>query len=164
MSFVARRLSPVARWGDSPASGKLLQVAPWCSRLNIWSMAYPHQSEPQRDRALAAKPRYGPRFAVPLGQALAQVLSPQDLQRLRRQGPLLAVVQRVIPPALHSQVQLSSWRGGVLSLSVQGSPLLAELRQFYHAPLLQALQAEGFGVTRLRWQMALARSPRGAQR
>ena len=114
-------------------------------------------SGPERDRRQAQRHRQGPRWAEPLGDVLDSVLDREALARMRRFGRVAGALTRTLPAKAVGKVRPVDLRAGTLTLEVDDSPLLAELRQ-HHAHAVQAeLASAGTGVSRVQWRLARRR-------
>lgn len=116
----------------------------------------------RRDRQLAAQARYGPRKAAALDGVLGQVMRSPQIRRLQRSCHITAALAEVLAPQTLDRIALQRWSGNTLTLAVQGSPLLAELRQFHQQAMIEALVRHGLGVSRIRLQLQKPRPDGGA--
>jgi hypothetical protein len=114
-------------------------------------------SNPERDRHLAAKPRYGWRDAESVGDAVDSILGSREFVRMKRFQRVAGALKAVLPPAAAGRVRPALYKNGVLTLEVFDTPLLAELRQYHHHRLLDELVARGTGVSKLIWRIARSR-------
>jgi hypothetical protein len=109
---------------------------------------------PERDRALARKPRLGFRKAEGIDALVRGFLSSEEVRRMKR----FAAVRGALALALNEtellKVKPISIRAGVLSLEVADGVLLGELRNHRNHDLLSALAAGGTAVTRIAWRLA----------
>lgn len=104
----------------------------------------------RRDRALAARPRWGARKAAPVETLVGQLMSSPEMRRIHRQRFVAAALSEVLTEQelLHVRAVRSNAQG--LTLSVDNAPLLAELRQFRYQALLEACNRHGLGVSAIR--------------
>ena len=106
---------------------------------------------------MAQRPRQGPRRSESVGDVLGHVLDREALARMRRFGRVAGALTRTLPANALGKVRPVDLRAGTLTLEVDDSPLLAELRQ-HHAHALQVeLAAAGTGVSRVQWRLARRR-------
>jgi len=76
---------------------------------------------------------------------------------MRRFGRVAGALTKALPAKALGKVRPVDLRAGTLTLEVDDSPLLAELRQ-HHAHALQVeLAAAGTGVSRVQWRLARRR-------
>ncbi len=109
---------------------------------------------PERDRALARKPRYGFRKAEGIDQLVKGFLSSEDVRRMKRFAKVRGALDAVLNERERSKVKPIGIADGVLTLEVADSVLLGELRNHRAHALLKALAYDGTGVTRLAWRLA----------
>ncbi|MHC5068580.1 MAG: DciA family protein [Planctomycetota bacterium] len=107
------------------------------------------QSDPWRDRREAFKPRYGPRAAESLDDAIGGLVKSEEWRRLRRHRRISDVLDRVVPAMARARVRPLSLKRGTLTLGVADNLLLAELRNHHHGQLVHELIEAGTGVTRV---------------
>lgn len=110
--------------------------------------------DPERDRRLAAQPRYRYRSAQPLGEEIADLLDSEAFRRLRRFQRVNDVLRERLPASHLTRLKPVRFQAGVLHIDVRDGPLLAELRQHHERALLAALASAGTGVTQVRWRLA----------
>lgn len=120
-------------------------------------MATPPPPGPERDRRLAQRPRQRPRYAETVGDVLDSVLDREAMARMRRFGRVAGALKAVLPANALAKVRPVDLRAGVLTLEVDDSPLLAELRQHRAHALQVELAAAGTGVSRVAWRLARRR-------
>ena len=112
---------------------------------------------PERDRRLAQRPRQGPRYAESVADVLDDVLDREALARMRRFGRVAGALKAVLPANVLAKVRPVDLRAGTLTLEVDDSPLLAELRQHRAQELQAQLAAAGTGISRVAWRLARRR-------
>ncbi len=111
-------------------------------------------SDPERDRALAAKPRDGRRRVGVLGNAVEDFRRSPEFAAMRRFTRIHAALREAMPAAAHAKVRALSLRAGTVTLEVSDGILLAELRATCTRRILEALAAGRTGATRLAWRVA----------
>jgi hypothetical protein len=111
-------------------------------------------SNPDRDRRLAQRRRYGFRDSEAVGESLSSFLDSPEAQRMRRFQKVAPALRAAISEALLKKVTPVRMQGGVLTLEVSDGMALHELRQHATHALLEALAAHGTGVSRLQWRLA----------
>ncbi len=111
---------------------------------------------PERDRALARKPRYAYRNAEGIDQLVKGFLRSEDVRRMKRFARVRGALDSVLSERERPKVQAISIQAGVLTLEVTDSVLLGELRNHRAHQLLAALVEAGTTVTRLNWRIARA--------
>ena len=112
---------------------------------------------PERDRALARRTHYGPRFATPLGEVAKWVMNDAQMRERRRFQHVAGVLKALIDPARLSRLKPVRCAGGVLTIEVLDGPLLAELKQHLESRLLDECARQGTGVSRIIWRLARGR-------
>ncbi len=117
-------------------------------------MAYDPDSQPYRDRRLAAKPRLFGRRPEGIEQLVKGFLTSEDVKRMKRFARVRGAIDGVLTERERTRVQPVSLQVGVLTLEVTDSVLLGELRNHRAHQLLQALAEARTGVTRLAWRVA----------
>ena len=111
-------------------------------------------STPERDRALAAKPRDGWRRASPLGNLVEDFRHSPEFAAMKRFTRVNTALKQALPANIHGKVRAIAMRTGTLTLEVADGVLLAELRTTATRRILEALAAGGTGATRLIWRVA----------
>jgi hypothetical protein len=117
----------------------------------------PPGPSPERDRLLAAKPRYAPRRPVALGSVVSELMRSEEIQRLRRFQRINGALRSALSASQLAKITPIQLKGGVLTIDVSDGPLLAELRQHHAQQLLTALAAAGTGVSRVQLRLAQTR-------
>jgi hypothetical protein len=117
------------------------------------------QYGPDRDRRLAAKPRYGYRAAQPLGNEIEHLLGSETFRRLKRFQKVTDALKLAVGGERLAKLKPVRLQAGVLTIEVVDGPLLAELRQHQERAVLQALAKAGTGVTAVSWRIARAKPP-----
>ena len=105
-------------------------------------------SDPERDRALAARPRDGWRRAAPLGNVVEDFRHSPEFAAMRRFTRVNTALKEAVPASAHGKVRAIAMRAGTLTLEVADGVLLAELRTTCTRRILDALAAGGTGATR----------------
>jgi len=113
---------------------------------------------PERDRAIAAQPRYGFRCALPIDALVDQWLGSDEAKRARRLARVAGAMAGVLDARTRRQVRPVRFATGTLTIEVANSVLLGELRQHHEHALIDALARAGTGVTRLAWRVAARRT------
>ncbi len=111
-------------------------------------------SDPERDRALAAKPRDGWRRAAPLGNVVEDFRHSPEFAAMRRFTRVNSALKEALPAQAQGKVKAVAMRAGTLTLEVADGVLLAELRTTCTRRIQDALAAGGTGATRLIWRVA----------
>ena len=112
---------------------------------------------PERDRAVAARIRQGPRGAIPVSEVLDQVLDRETLARMRRFGRVAGVLRAHLSERERAKVRPVTLASGVVTLEVDNGLLLAELAQ-HRAPAIEAaLIAAGTGASKVRFRLTRAK-------
>jgi hypothetical protein len=111
-------------------------------------------SNPERDRALAARPRDGWRRAAPLGNVVEDFRHSPEFAAMRRFTRVNTALKEALPERAQGRVKAIAMRAGTLTLEVADGVLLAELRTTCARRILDALAAGGTGATRLIWRVA----------
>jgi hypothetical protein len=114
-------------------------------------------SNPERDRRLAARPRYRYRAADHLGDEIEHLLGSETFRRLRRFQKVTDALKGALGEALLARLKPVRLQAGVLTIEVVDGPLLAELRQHRERAVLQALAQAGTGITGVQWRIARSR-------
>lgn len=109
---------------------------------------------PERDRALARKPRLGYRRAEGIDDLVKGFLSSEDVRRMKRFAAVRGALNTVLSDKEQPKVQAIGIAAGVLTLEVSDGVLLGELRNHRTHDLLSALAEAGTTVTRLAWRLA----------
>lgn len=113
---------------------------------------------PERDRAMAAQPRYGWRGAEPVADVVDSIMASAEVRRIRRFQKVTETLRAHLNPRVLARIKPLSFKNGTLTIAVADHVQLAELQQHHEHRLLSALVANGCGVDRLIWK--LSRSPR----
>jgi predicted nucleic acid-binding Zn ribbon protein len=111
---------------------------------------------PERDRALAARPKLGGRWATPLGDVVGALMKSEEVQRMRRFQRVNGALKDCLPEGHRAKLKPTQLRGGVLTIDVADGLLLAELRQHHTHAVIAALAAAGTGVSRVVWRLERA--------
>jgi hypothetical protein len=114
-------------------------------------------TDPERDRRMAARPRYRYRAANSLGDEIEDLLGSEAFRRLKRFQKVSDALKRVLGEPLLTRLKPVRLQSGVLTIEVVDGPLLAELRQHRERAVLQALAEAGTGVTQVLWRLARSR-------
>lgn len=114
-------------------------------------------SNPGRDRALAAKVRHGWRDPLDMGRMSEDFLSSQAMRTARRFLKIREVLRDQLDERRAAAIHPHSLRKGRLVLLVEDTILLAELRNHYHRPLLEACIDVGAGVTDIAYRVGRPR-------
>ncbi len=109
---------------------------------------------PERDRALARKPRYAFRKTEGIDQLVKGFLSSEDVRRMKRFAKVRGALDAVLNERERAKVKPVGITEGVLTLEVADSVLLGELRNHRAHALVAALADDGTGVTRIAWRLA----------
>jgi hypothetical protein len=117
----------------------------------------PPPPSPERDRALARKPRLYPRKAEGIDQLVKGFLSSEDVRRMKRFAKVRGALDTVLGERERVKVTPISIQEGVLTVEVADSVLLGELRNHRAAALLAALAEAGTSVVRINWRIARRR-------
>jgi len=117
----------------------------------------PPGPSPERDRLLAAQPRYAPRRPVAVDAVVADLMRSEEIQRLRRFQRINGALRGALSASQLAKITPIQLKGGVLTIDVSDGPLLAELRQHHAHQLLTALAAAGTGVSRVQLRLAQTR-------
>lgn len=117
------------------------------------------QYGPERDRRLAAQPRYRFRAAQPLGSEIEQLLGSETFRRLKRFQKVTDALKAAVGANLLTRLKPVRMQAGVLTVEVLDGPLLAEMRQHHERKVLQSLAQAGTGVTAVTWRIARSRPP-----
>jgi hypothetical protein len=112
---------------------------------------------PERDRNLAGRTRYGPRYATPLGDVAKWVMEDAQMRERRRFQRVVTVLKAVLEPARLSRLKPVRCASGVLTIDVFDGPFLAELKQHLEPRLLDECARQGTGVSRIVWRLARGR-------
>jgi len=116
-------------------------------------------SGPERDRALAGKVRYGPRWAADLGDVAQSIMRDPEMQRRKRVLKVATALKTVLDERRRSRIKPVSFIAGTLTIDVMDGPLLAELKQYHESKLLDECARCGAGVSRIVWRLARAGAP-----
>lgn len=111
-------------------------------------------STPERDRALASRPRDGWRRADGLDRELDSFRRSPEYAAMRRFARIHGALNEVLPERARGKVKAVNLRAGTLVLEVADGVLLAELRLTCARQVLAALAAAGTGTSRLTWRVA----------
>lgn len=111
-------------------------------------------STPERDRALARKPRLGFRRAEGIDALVRGFLSSDDVRKMKRFAAVRGALDRVLSDKEQPKVQAMHLAAGVLTLEVSDGVLLGELRNHRTHDLLSSLGEAGTTVTRIAWRLA----------
>jgi hypothetical protein len=114
-------------------------------------------NDPERDRRLAARPRYRYREANALADEIESLLGSEAFRRLKRFQKVGDALKRALGDTLVTRLKPVRLQQGVLTIEVIDGPLLAELRQHRERAVLQALAEAGTGVTQVLWRLARSR-------
>lgn len=114
-------------------------------------------TNPERDRRIAARPRYRYRAANALGDEIESLLGSETFRRLKRFQKVTDALKQVLGEPLLAKLKPVRMQNGVLTIEVLDGPLLAELRQHRERAVLLALAAAGTGVTQVLWRLARSR-------
>jgi len=114
---------------------------------------------PDRDRILARRVRYGPRFAKEAGRVLDGWWRGPDGQRIRRNRRVAGALRSILSQAELDKVEPVAIKQGVMTLAVADNLLLSELRNHRHGALVAALVEQGTGIGRVVYR--LKRNPPG---
>ena len=117
------------------------------------------QYGPERDRRLAAKPRYRFRAAQPLGNEIEYLLGSETFRRLKRFQKVTDALKTAVGASILAKLKPVRMQAGVLTIEVTDGPLLAELRQHHERKVLQSLTLAGTGVTQVTWRIARSKPP-----
>lgn len=121
-------------------------------------MAHPPRSGraygPERDRALAARPRGAYRAPCELGSELGFLRGSPAYAAMRRFAKVHGALEAALPEHARGKVRALTIRDGACTLAVADGVLCAELRGTCARRILAALAAAGTGVTRLAWRVA----------
>lgn len=102
---------------------------------------------PGRRRAPGpAKPPERVKGFEPLGPVLGRVLRDLRLEERSREGALAGAWERAAGPDLSARARPVAFRTGLLTVEVDGAPLLQEVRGFRARALLEALRADPGGA------------------
>lgn len=112
------------------------------------------RSNPERDRRLAAEPRYQARRPQELGDLVHAFMRSDEVRRMKRFQAVAAALAEVIPAARLAKVKPISISGGVLTLEVADAVLMTELRAHQQSALVAALVAHGAAANRIQWRLA----------
>jgi predicted nucleic acid-binding Zn ribbon protein len=112
------------------------------------------ESNPERDKRLAARPRLGWRGAEPLAETVGGFLGSEEMARIRRFQRVTPVLREVLGETLSSRVKPLRLQAGVLTVEVADGPAMHELRQHFAHSLAAKLAAAGTGVSRITWRLA----------
>lgn len=104
----------------------------------------------RRDRRLARQPHYGPRKAAAVSDLVNHWMKSPQVRRIKKHSHLTVALEEVLPGNLMQRVAPQRWAGNTLTLAVASSAHLAEIRQFYQVPLLDAFMRHGLGIGQLR--------------
>ena len=116
-------------------------------------------SNPDRDRRLAAQPRYRFRAADPLSDEIEDLIGSETFRRLKRFQKVTDALKSAVGPAILAKLKPVRLQAGILTIEVLDGPLLAELRQHRERTVLQALAHGGTGVTGVQWRIARSKPP-----
>jgi hypothetical protein len=114
----------------------------------------PPPPSPERDRAIAAQPRYGRRNAVAVSDIVDGIMHSADIRRIRRFQKVTETLRANLDARILTKIRPLSFKNGTLLLSVSDHVQLAEMQQHHERRLLSALVANGCGVDRLQWRLA----------
>ncbi len=117
------------------------------------------QYGPERDRRLAAQPRYRFRAAESLGHEIEHLLGSEAFRRLKRFQKVNDALKNAVGSAILAKLKPVRMVSGVLTIEVVDGPLLAELRQHHERKVLQGLIQAGTGVTQVTWRIARSKPP-----
>ncbi len=109
---------------------------------------------PERDRALAAQPRYGWRDAAPVADVVDSIMASAEIRRIKRFQKVTETLRSNLDTRVLAKIKPLSFKNGTLTISVSDHVQLAELQQHHEHRLLSALVANGCGVDRLIWKLA----------
>jgi len=109
---------------------------------------------PERDRALARKPRVGYRKAEGIDALVRGFLSSDEVRRMKRFAAVRGALAEALTEKELAQVTPLSIAAGVLTMEVSNGVLLGELRNHRQHDLLSALAEGGTTVTRIAWRLA----------
>ncbi len=112
---------------------------------------------PERDRQIAAKPRYGARKAAAVGDIAESFMASDAVKRMRRFHKVAGALRATFSPEVLGKLTPISCTAGVLTLAVADGTLLAELRQHHAHELRDALAKAGTGVSQIVWRLAKTR-------
>jgi hypothetical protein len=114
----------------------------------------PPPPSPERDRAIAAQPRYGGRKAVPVADIVDGIMHGADIRRMRRFQKVTETLRAHLDARILARIKPLSFKNGTLLISVSDHVQLSEMQQHHERRLLSALVANGCGVDRLQWRLA----------
>ena len=134
-------------------------MASACTAQRHASITRMAEHGPERDRRLAAKPRYRFRAAKPLADEIESLLGSETFRRLRRFQKVADALKSAVGESVLNRLKPVRMQAGALTIEVLDGPLLAELRQHRERAILQALTQAGTGVTQITWRIARSRSP-----
>lgn len=103
---------------------------------------------PERDRALARKPRLGFRKAEGIDSLVRGFLSSEEVRRMKRFAAVRGALAEVLSDKELTKVAPISIAAGVLTMEVADGVMLGELRNHRNHDLLSALAETGTTVTR----------------
>lgn len=109
---------------------------------------------PERDRALARKPRLGYRKAEGIDDLVRGFLSSEEVRRMKRFAAVRGALAQALTEKELLKVKPISISAGALTLEVADGVLLGELRNHRNHDLLSALAEGGTAVTRIAWRLA----------
>lgn len=109
---------------------------------------------PERDRALARKPRLGFRKAEGIDSLVRGFLSSDEVRQMKRFAAVRGALAETLTEKELAKVKPISIAAGVLSMEVADGVLLGELRNHRNHDLLSALAEAGTTVTRIAWRLA----------
>ena len=132
-------------------------MASACTALRQASIEIMLEHGPERDRRLAAQPRYRFRGAKPLADEIESLLGSETFRRLRRFQKVADALKSAVGETFLNRIKPVRMQAGVLTIEVLDGPLLAELRQHRERAILQALTQAGTGVTQVTWRIARSR-------
>jgi Dna[CI] antecedent, DciA len=117
-------------------------------------------SQPERDRSIASRPRYRPRYAQSLSNEMEALLGSETFRRLKRFQKVNDALSECLSDSLIAKLKPVSCKNGQLVIDVNNTILLAELKQHHEPGLLRALARAGTGISRIQWRLAKSTSTR----
>ena len=111
----------------------------------------------QRDLDQARQVRHGGRTAIAASALVETIIGGPAAVKIKKFLRINAVLAKELPAALRARITPVRLEGGIVTIEVADSVLLAELRNHHQHRLVAALVAGGSGANRITWRLAKTR-------
>lgn len=108
----------------------------------------------QRDLAQARQVRFGARTPVAASALVETIIGGPAAVKIKKFLRVNAILAKELPEALRIRISPVRLEGGIVTIEVADSVLLAELRNHHQHRLVAALVAGGSGANRITWRLA----------